>query len=536
MVKIMNYEIGTVVMDGWKIIDKIGEGSYGRVFKVEKSKYGNLKDTAALKVIQIPPSQDVIKAQLAEGTDPVTIRNSLKGYVDDMVKEVSILRDLKDHHNIVRYEDFDVIDHFSEGIVQWDILIRMELLTSLLDYKVSLASQNRRMETEDIVELGIELSDALAYCAENNIIHRDIKPGNIFINKIGDYKLGDFGVARNAEGTAATMSMKGTESYMAPEVFLDTGTGHKYGANVDVYSLGLVMYELLNIRLPFMPPYPEPILNMAMEREKALMKRLSKDPLPKPLHCDDKLAEIILKACAGEPCERYQTAQEFHDALEDYINNDHLQNDEIIPEQEESTDETIGAFEEIKDDTIGAFDDLKQETEKEETSDDKTFGTKFDEVFDIPDKKAERILPDPAMVLNKYIPAFQNNHKMFSYSFYPAIDPKQYTRCKNFIGSIPAQGQVLACIVPNPMKTFTKIAFVFTQDALYSSTGNFCTKYADIEKTKLFTLPYSSSKHVKAGLKDGSIITFEMSKGQERLYDGVVFEKMIRELSGLDNE
>jgi len=533
MVKMMNYEIGTVVMDGWKIIEKIGEGSYGRVFKVEKAKYGNLKDTAALKVIQIPPSQDVIKAQLAEGTDPATIRNSLKGYVDDMVKEVSILRDLKDHHNIVRYEDFDVIDHFTDGIVQWDILIRMELLTSLLDYKVSLASQNRRMETEDIVELGIEISDALAYCAENNIIHRDIKPGNIFINKIGDYKLGDFGVARNAEGTAATMSMKGTESYMAPEVFLDTGTGHKYGANVDVYSLGLVMYELLNIRLPFMPPYPEPILNMAMEREKALMKRLSKEPLPKPLFCDDALAEIILKACAGNVSDRYRSAQAFHDALEEYAASLLQSNEEIVTESTEE-DKTVGLFD-ISEETIGAFFGFIQEEEQpQEDTTDKTFGTRFREIYDAEDKKEERILPDASVILNQYIPFFPNRHKMFLYSLYPVIDPRQYTRCKNYIGNIPSQDEVLACMVPNPMQTFTRIAFVFTKDALYSNVGRFCVSYKDIEKTKLFDLPHSAEKHVKIGLKDGTIIAYQMSKGHESLYDGTTFEKMIRALAGLD--
>ena len=534
MVKKMNYEIGTVVMDGWKIIDKIGEGSYGRVFKVEKSKYGNLKDTAALKVIQIPPSQDVIKAQLAEGTDTGSIRNSLKGYVDDMIREVSILRDLKDHHNIVRYEDFDVIDHYQEeGIVQWDILIRMELLTSLLDHKVNLAMQNKRLETEDVVELGIELSDALSYCAQNNIIHRDIKPGNIFLNKIGDYKLGDFGVARNAESTYATMSMKGTESYMAPEVFLDTGNSHKYGANVDVYSLGLVMYELLNIRLPFMPPYPEPILNMAMEREKALLKRLSKEPLPKPLFCDDSLAQIILKACAGEPSERYQTAKEFHDALEDYAVSLQQSTDDIVTEDTEETDQTIGVFS-IPEETIGAFSDvIQEEKQPHEDTTDKTFGTRFKEIYDAEDKKEARILPDPAVVLNQYIPLFANTRKIIFFSLYPVIDTKQYTRCKNYIGDIPPQHEILACMVPNPMHTFTKFAFVFTKDAMYSNSGKFCVKYKDIEKTKTFNLPHSFGKHVKIGLKDGNIIVYQMSKGHENLYDGVIFEKMIRSLAGL---
>ena len=132
-----------------------------------------------------------------------------------------------------------------------------------------------------------------------------------------------------------------------------------------------------------------------------------------------------------------------------------------------------------------------------------------------------------------YIPLFANTRKIIFFSLYPVIDTKQYTRCKNYIGDIPPQHEILACMVPNPMHTFTKFAFVFTKDAMYSNSGKFCVKYKDIKKTKTFNLPHSFGKHVKIGLKDGNIIVYQMSKGHENLYDGVIFEKMIRSLAGL---
>ena len=85
------------------------------------------------------------------------------------------------------------------------------------------------------------------------MIHRDIKPQNIFITSKGDYKLGDFGVARTMEKTMSGMSKKGTYNYMAPEVYHRVNTG----LVSDQYSLGLVLYWLLNEkRMPFLPLPP----------------------------------------------------------------------------------------------------------------------------------------------------------------------------------------------------------------------------------------------------------------------------------------
>ena len=186
------------------------------------------------------------------------------------------------------------------------MLPRMELLHPLLPYVYQ-----HPMARRDIIKLGIDICKALELCQRYNIIHRDIKPENIFISDNGDYKLGDFGIARTIERTTSGLSKKGTYSYMAPEVYI----GKKYGFSVDTYSLGLVLYRMLNKnRGPFLPQPPEAITYD--NREQALARRVSGEPLPRPFYGEGRLGEIVLKACAFDPKDRYSSPQQLRQELE----------------------------------------------------------------------------------------------------------------------------------------------------------------------------------------------------------------------------
>ena len=224
--------------------------------------------------------------------------------VEDIGRECAIMSRLKGTGNIVSYEDHAVLRH-PDGI-GWDILIRMELLHPLLPYVYQ-----HPMARRDIIRLGIDICKALELCQRYNIIHRDIKPENIFISDNGDYKLGDFGIARTIERTTSGLSKKGTYSYMAPEVYI----GKKYGFSVDTYSLGLVLYRMLNKnRGPFLPQPPEAITYD--NREQALARRVSGEPLPRPFYGEGRLGEIVLKACAFDPKDRYSSPQQLRQELE----------------------------------------------------------------------------------------------------------------------------------------------------------------------------------------------------------------------------
>ena len=299
----MEYSVDAAVLDGWNITRLLGEGGYGRVFEIERSEFGQTY-RAALKVITVPQSSAEVRSVISEGMSVSQAEAYFHGIVEELMHEFSIMFKLKGTANVVSCEDLRVLEH-PDGI-GWDILIRMELLHPLLPYVYE-----HPMARRDIIRLGIDICKALELCQRYNIIHRDIKPENIFISDNGDYKLGDFGIARTIERTTSGLSKKGTYSYMAPEVY----AGREYGFSVDTYSLGLVLYRMLNKnRGPFLPQPPEAITYD--NREQALARRVSGEPLPRPFYGEGRLGEIVLKACAFDPKDRYSSPQQLRQELE----------------------------------------------------------------------------------------------------------------------------------------------------------------------------------------------------------------------------
>lgn len=297
------YNIGDVVLGSWKLTRLIGEGSSGIVFEAERENFGRTYK-AAIKIVTIPQNNGEIEVARNDGMGEQSITTYFRGFVEELVDEVSIMAELKGESNVVSYEDHMVLPHDNQ--VGWDIIIRMELLTQLTKY-----SREHTMTRREVIKLGIDICKALELCQRHNIIHRDIKPENIFVSDSGNYKLGDFGIARTVEKTTSGLSKKGTYTYMAPEVY----KGLPYGSDVDIYSLGIVMYRLLNDnRTPFLPAYPAPISHT--DRESALMRRVLGEKIPAPKNADGRLAEIVLKACAYKPPERYPSPMQMRHELE----------------------------------------------------------------------------------------------------------------------------------------------------------------------------------------------------------------------------
>ena len=289
----------------WHIVKLLGEGSFGKVFEIERTDEVFGKNyRAALKVISIPQSQSEVASLKSNGMSDSDTELYYKGIVNDFINEYDLMSKLKGNSYVVSCEDYAVIKQ--KDNVGWDILIRMELLTPLVN-----RLNNYEMSEQEIVRLGINLCAAVELCEKYNIIHRDIKPENIFISENSEYKLGDFGIARTAEKTNSAMSRKGTFNYMAPEVY----NGRPYGRSVDIYSVGLVLYKLLNKnRAPFYPNYPQPI--SYADNESALLRRMNGEALPEPLTGSASLKRIVLKASAFEPAQRYGSAIEMRRELE----------------------------------------------------------------------------------------------------------------------------------------------------------------------------------------------------------------------------
>ena len=292
------------ILPGWETIRVLGSGGFGKVYEIRKR--SNTEDgdfRSALKVISVPQSQEEFYAYRDDGYDDKSITDIFKCQVDKMMSEFALMSKLKGSSNIVSYEDHYVVPHV--GYPGWDILIRMELLTPLPD-KCNQYDLNDR----DVIALGIDICHALELCAEEKIIHRDIKPQNIFVNKFGNYKLGDFGIAKSMDYASKATTKIGTYSFMAPEVY----AGKPYNATADIYSLGLVLYWLLNERrLPFMPL--PPITPTAAQNSEAHARRFRGERIPEPKHGSAALKSVVLKALQADPTKRYKSAHDMKTAL-----------------------------------------------------------------------------------------------------------------------------------------------------------------------------------------------------------------------------
>lgn len=331
-------------IDGkWYITKELGSGAFGSVFEVERKDFSNMK--SAMKIISIPGSQTEVNNYRSENydLDEKSVTSYFYGFVEEFIKEFQIMSQLRGNGNIVSIEDYEVKEK-DDGF-GWDIFIRMELLTPMNDYFKEISPKQ-----SDVIKLGIDMCKALETCQKYKIIHRDIKPSNIFVSDSGDFKLGDFGVARTLEKTSSALSKKGTYTYMAPEIF----KGEEYGSNVDIYSLGIVMYRLCNNNLePFRKE------RTYSDGEQALALRVKGEKITKPANADGRLAEIILKACSFDPKSRYESPIQMRMELESILYNN-SESHVIYPEGDsleyEATYGNESSSEEGK--TVSLFDDL----------------------------------------------------------------------------------------------------------------------------------------------------------------------------------
>ena len=288
-------------LPGWEIVRCIGSGSSGKVYELKKKdEYGG-DFHCALKVISVPGSQKEYDEMLSTMSE-FAMRAKLREKVEEISSEYRLLGALRGHPNVVNCEDQMIIPH--ENDMGWDIYIRMELLQSLPDYV-----RENGMTVESVIKLGSDMCSALELCRENNIIHRDIKPQNIFVSRYGVFKLGDFGVAK-ASAIRTSADKVGTYSYMAPEVYKGKG----YDDRVDIYSLGMVLYWLLNERRgPFLPMPPQ--TPTAEQTTDAQIRRFRGETLPQPKNGGAALKKVVMTACSYKIADRYSGPSEFKRAL-----------------------------------------------------------------------------------------------------------------------------------------------------------------------------------------------------------------------------
>jgi serine/threonine protein kinase len=200
------------------------------------------------------------------------------------------------HPHILPVFDYGEADGYPYIIMPF---VRSGTLTELL--------KKGRLPFSEVRRIMIQIGNALGYAHARGMIHRDIKPSNVLIDEQGNCLLSDFGLARMADASAKLTSsgaIMGTPAYMSPE----QGTGSIVDRRSDIYSLGIILYEMVTSRVPYVAETPI-----------AVVFKHIQDPLPSARNFNPALPEsielVLLKALAKSPEDRFQTAEDFVRAI-----------------------------------------------------------------------------------------------------------------------------------------------------------------------------------------------------------------------------
>lgn len=296
---------------GYRVTEVLGSGAFGTVYKVVKQNASG-SYIRALKHITLPSEKQYESILNSMGGDHSKANSYFEGSFNEILHEINILNELSNDDgatHIVRY--FENHIDIQDNPRSYNVYILMEYLTPLNEH-----IKANSFTVKDVVDLGLDVLEGLEACHRNKVIHRDIKDDNIFYSQRGGYKIGDFGVAKALKNSERAESVKGTPNYSAPEIILNQGS---YNKSVDLYSLGIVLYRLLNYnRNPFLPHYPD--VYTSQDEEAAYAKRLTGAIPEGPALGGEALAKVIIKAISPVE-ERYQEAKVFYEDLGKALHN-----------------------------------------------------------------------------------------------------------------------------------------------------------------------------------------------------------------------
>lgn len=267
--------IGDTIDNRYNVLEHLGTGGMADVFEA--------KDLIARRIVAIKILKDELKNDAL----------SIKSFKKEAEASASM-----SHQNIMEI--------YAEGTYQGCPYLAIEYLENqtLLD-KIEYFTKFTVQEGSQIM---IQLLEALAYTHSHNIIHRDIKPQNIFYMSNGTIKLGDFGIALSEEDLKVNENVLGSVYYLAPEVY----QGKPYSIASDIYAAGVTFFHILTGKTPF------------DGSTKEIAKAHIKKDFPKPSSINSlipkEIDEIILKATKKNPQQRYKDAKEFQLAISNFIN------------------------------------------------------------------------------------------------------------------------------------------------------------------------------------------------------------------------
>jgi serine/threonine protein kinase len=268
----------------YHILDQLGEGGMATVYKAYDTR---LERDVAVKIIR-------------RGAFPSDQADLILKRFEREAKSLGRLS----HPNIVKVHDY--------GEYEGEPYLVLEYLPSGTLKERLHQQDGKAMPWQEAIQLILPIARALQFAHEQGIIHRDVKPSNILITLSGEPMLSDFGIAKildNAEGMTLTGSSAaiGTPEYMAPEQWAGTVSPQS-----DIYSLGVVFYELITGRKPYQADTPA-----------AILLKQATEPLPRPIqyvpYLPEDVEKVLIRALARKPEDRYPDMISFANALESLL-------------------------------------------------------------------------------------------------------------------------------------------------------------------------------------------------------------------------
>ena len=297
---------GQKINERYEIVKSIGEGGMANVYLAQDS---ILDRQVAVKVLRGDLSAD-------------------DKFIRRFQREAQSVSNLS-HQNIVEVYDVGeeegnhyIVMEYIEGKTQKQLLKKRETLT-----------------LTEVIDIMTQLTDGIAHAHESYIIHRDIKPQNIMIEDNGLIKITDFGIAMalNATQLTQTNSVMGSVHYLPPEQASGKGATIKS----DIYSLGILMYELLTGNVPFKG---DNAVEIALKHMKDKIPSIRKQNPAIP----QSVENILLKAAAKNPRNRYDSAREMHEDFLHCLEEEHANDKKIVFEYPENDLDETGPIEQIK--------------------------------------------------------------------------------------------------------------------------------------------------------------------------------------------
>ena len=270
------------IFNDWKIEDVISYGKFSTIYKANKSD----GSVAAVKYVSLPlPKLEMDKIiSLGYAKNHQEVNNY---FMNNINNEVKIMKQFNGNPYIVNCYN----THVEQSNVGVNYYVMMEYVEDLKTHYGS-----KVISIDDVLKIARDVCSALTLCSSINLIHGDIKPENVFLGLDGNYKLGDFSSSFNINNSC--VNDYGSLNYMAPEKY----NGKKLDYSSDIYSLGIMMYQLINGKLPF--------VSSSVDEKKAFELRMSGKELPIIKGINKNIMNIILKACSYNSSDRYKNAMD----------------------------------------------------------------------------------------------------------------------------------------------------------------------------------------------------------------------------------